>query len=373
MRKLVSLLTFLLFFISARAQLQDFVTLYGQSHDWDRKWYSRIDGFHSDTGKMWSSGPLSEIDFRFVADAPEPSFGLFEIRKKRMRVPLNGVLYVYDDVEALMHQGSSYIREGSDIAKELKLNQGIFNITEKYALQYRDSLLSGNRHTTRAKASVSIRCSEEVDAWRSAFEADTAIAVPEMTRHPEIVFPDLSSELHYSFSTGYTAKFLFAPYASYSRALGTSFFSVEMNYKRHRVGFDINLSGDFADGFFYNERYVRFTGYNLQSIRYGYDFYSTPNFKIGAFVGGGVCGLVLERISTALLPWGMSGEYAVVSEGLSFEYVFAKIVDMDRRHRWLTSTSLFAKVYSDQILDEGIHPLSVSADAGLKISIDYKK
>ena len=220
---------------------------------------------------------------------------------------------------------------------------------------------------------MSIRCSEEVDAWRSAFEADTAIAVPEMTRHPEIVFPDLSSELHYSFSTGYTAKFLFAPYASYSRALGTSFFSVEMNYKRHRVGFDINLSGDFADGFFYNERYVRFTGYNLQSIRYGYDFYSTPNFKIGAFVGGGVCGLVLERISTALLPWGMSGEYAVVSEGLSFEYVFAKIVDMDRRHRWLTSTSLFAKVYSDQILDEGIHPLSVSADAGLKISIDYKK
>ena len=103
MRKLVSLLTFLLFFISARAQLQDFVTLYGQTHDWDRKWYSRIDGFHSDTGKMWSSGPLSEIDFRFVADAPEPSFGLFEIRKKRMRVPLNGVLYVYDDVEALMH------------------------------------------------------------------------------------------------------------------------------------------------------------------------------------------------------------------------------------------------------------------------------
>ena len=97
------------------------------------------------------------------------------------------------------------------------------------------------------------------------------------------------------------------------------------------------------------------------------------HFKIGAFVGGGVCGLVLERISTALLPWGMSGEYAVVSEGLSFEYVFAKIVDMDRRHRWLTSTSLFAKVYSDQILDEGIHPLSVSADVGLKISIDYKK
>ena len=91
--------------------------------------------------RPWSSGPLSWSEFRPANDNDEgQSHSQIVWRERKARLKNAGVRYQYTDVYASFNPDFSYVREGFRNPAQLRLNQGIFNINEKYAMEFRDRL-----------------------------------------------------------------------------------------------------------------------------------------------------------------------------------------------------------------------------------------
>ena len=143
-----------------------------------------------DTGKRWSDGPLVKEDFRVAEEwETDPSAVYIKWKEERRKVRINNVRCSYTDVYALFKREYSYLNPECNLPIELKLNQGIFNINEKYARMYRDTLLTGLEDKKTVLKALGSRRDDDVEAWRILFASNPDAPLPSVGLSENVTLP----------------------------------------------------------------------------------------------------------------------------------------------------------------------------------------
>lgn len=334
--------------------------------------------------RPWSVGPLSWSEFRPANDNDEgQSHSQIVWREKKARLKNAGVRYQFTDVHASFNPDFSYVREGFRNPAQLRLNQGIFNINEKYALEFRDSLAICTSGKDSLRSRIYRRCQDETESWKNQWELNPEAPLPGVPADNGIALPAFKSDWESYFGVGYVGKLVIRNgYYPWVNAIGLTF---GMRFNRHYI----ELEGDMTA--FGSRRYSALTDRFMSDylgflLKYGYNVVSTDNFRASVFLGGG--GGILRFTNPKRNIHFNSGRSSDKSqfgdlspqaiEGLALEYDVAKFVSLNDTRYDFSRVSLFMRVYADQMFlvyssNRNAVRLTTSVSAGVKISRSFNK
>ncbi|MBQ7575644.1 MAG: hypothetical protein IJT26_03840 [Bacteroidales bacterium] len=328
-----------------------------------------------DTGKRWSDGPLVKEDFRVAEEwETDPSAVYIKWKEERRKVRINNVRCSYTDVYALLKREYSYLNPECNLPIELKLNQGIFNINEKYARMYRDTLLTGLEDKKTVLKALGSRCDDDVEAWRILFASNPDAPLPSVGLSENVTLPSFVPKNDFSMSMGYTGMVPLGWLRKYASYVDYPTFIFEYRYCRHRIGFEVDISSSITQKRSAVGKEVSYADNYAQKLYYGYDLIKSGRWFAGVFAGGGYGKLSVWKISKYgdVIKMGIF-EHPVMMEGFYAGYSFSNFLSLDSRIPNFTSLSAFARVSADQMIDGRVYVMGVSATVGLRISAFFLK
>lgn len=328
---------------------------------------------------MWSDGPLRFDDFRKgEAWETDNSFLYVKWQESKVKEKMCGVHYSYKDYNASMIPEFSYFKEGFATAEELRLNQGIFNINQRFARMYRDSLIAGSPDKKSAMSYFMKECDDEVALWRKTFSSNPDAPLPDPVNQLSIVyFPEYNMRRYAFLGFGYGANLFSLKSVDGFYYAGSTPVEAGVGFGPHFLSFGVDF-----DTFFDRKSAAQNKGqygkYSAMRLKYGYWFLRRDRFRLGAFVGGGIAKYVTceWNIAAAMLR-KKEYEYPQIVEGVTAEYDLAKYVSLTGSRPDFSRISLFAQISAAELVSkkDGKNILTfvggASAAAGLRLSFGY--
>lgn len=346
-------------------------------------WFPFLMSAQVPSERPWGSGPLSWDEFRMAGPDDEGQSRCQIVwREGKTRLNRDGVRYQYTDVHSWFNSDFSYVREGCRNPAQLRLNQGIFNISEKYALCFRDSLILCTSGKDSLRSRIWRLCQEETESWKRQWESDTDSPLPCVPADGNIALPAFRSDTESYLGIGYVGKLV---RINSSRTMvyapGLTF---GMRFNRHYIELEGNMTAMGGRYSRSSDRYI--ADYIGVTFRYGFNIISACDFRASLFMGGG--GAFMRLYNPArdrYFDFGSASgktKFGVLSPqavgGVAFEYDIARFAALNDTRYDFSRASLFLKVYADKMYlvyssNRNAVRLITSVSAGVKISRSFNK
>ena len=243
--------------------------------------------------KSWQDGPLQWSDFKKVSQQSDTSSMAYFGWKYDNKVVKDGKFsFRYTDVHSLFNRDYSWVKDDRMTPEELAMNQALFDLAERYAREYRDSLLFSRLDQKEVEKHYN---SELNSAW---LEFRNKSAVPEF-RTAEDDFDVTKVKWDYAksgFAFGFSAGVI-APVSALNSicspvidivaegnyVIGRNSILLEICYgesfMKENGGSALYITGHAAEN-----KLSPYMGYGL---KYGFAFIDNPGLRLSAAAGIG--------------------------------------------------------------------------------------
>lgn len=322
-----------------------------------------------DSLKFWNEGPLTESDFRKAESWEEGnSFGSITWMTTKHKAVIDGIHYSWPEIHAVLDRSHSYLREGCDTEKEIRLQQAVFDTQEAFAGKYFNELIRTGDDSGKSGMKF----------WMSGCRqaVDSILTYPDGPRYTPDSYPfDITTvnptpKRTFTVGIGVINKFPIGALRKHNTYILASALTARYDFGKHSIEGEADFDRFSAQK--NNPHGLPSTQYDAVQLKYGYSPLDSGRLRLTLQAGGGFGSCyVFDYIYVGkeerndIYPHSFKREGPILSEGILAEYRILSDVTLGRSKPARTDIKLFLSANSDQMISRRFRGNSIFDFSGI--------
>lgn len=308
--------------------------------------------------KSWQEGPLQWSDFKKVSQQSDTSSMAYFGWEYETKVVKDGKFsYKYTDVHSLFNRDYSWVKEECMIPEELAVNQAIFDLAERYAHEYRDSLLFSKLDLKEVEKHYNSAINSALLEYRNRSAVPEALTAEEDFDVTKVKWDYSKSGFAFGFNAGVIAPVsalnsICSPVinivAEGNYVIGRNMILLELCYgesiMKENGGSALYITGHSGEN-----KLSPYIGYGL---KYGFSFIDNPGLRLSAAAGIGYSFREFMEMNI-----GKSDAVAIIrfvkgpmlSEGIYADVKLRNWVGFNKPNPLSSESSVRLRLYVDEV------------------------